>query len=213
MNRGRRVARFLGMALGLFLAAQVHAGIWQVQVSTVALAGTPSTLAFDLIDGGPAANSVMVSGLTIASGALLGGSSVGDVVGSLVGGGTVMLGDAQFFNEHLASVTLGNSFSFVFDATSHPADPGSFPDSFSFFMLSPGTGLPAFATGDPGGALFTVDISGAPSGPVTVFGIPGNEVQVSVTQVPEPGAALLTALGLAGMAGWRFRRRSLATPV
>lgn len=210
MNPGQWGARVLFGALGLCLAAQVHAGIWQVQINTAALSGTASTLAFDLIDGGLAANTVMVSGLSVSAGTIDSESSVGDVVGSLLGGGTVTLGDAQFFNEHLATVTLGSSFSFTFNASSHPADPGSFPDSFSFFMLSPGTGLPAFATSDPGGALFAFDINGAPAGPVTVFSVPGNEVQISVTQVPEPGAALLMALGLAGLGGWHLRRRNLA---
>ncbi len=212
MSRWQRSVSGLFFALGLCVAAPAQAGVWQVQVDTTALAGTSAVLAFDLVDGGLAANSVLLSGFVSTGGALLSEASSGDVTGSLAVLGAVTLGDAGFFNEHLATVTLGTSLRFAFNASSLPAEAGAFPDSFSFFMLNPVTGLPAFATSDASGALFTLELSGAPAGPVTVFTALGNEVQVSVTAVPEPMSAGLLLLGLCalGLLGSLRVRRSLA---
>ena len=212
MSRWQRSVSGLFCALGLWAAAPAQAGVWQVQVDTTALAGTPAVLAFDLLDGGLAANSVLLSGFASTGGALLSEASSGDVAGSLAGAGTVTLGDAVFFNEHLATVTLGSSLRFAFNASSLPAEAGAFPDSFSFFMLNPVSGLPAFATSDASGALFTLALNGAPGGPVTVFSALGNEVQITVTAVPEPMSAGLLLLGLCfmGLLGGLRHRRSLA---
>ena len=208
MSRWQRSVSGLLCALGLWACAPAQAGVWQVQVDTTALAGTSAQLAFDLIDGGLAANNVVLSGFASTGGALVSETSVGDVSGSLAALGSVTLGDSGFFNEHLVTVTLGSSLRFVFNASSLPAEAGTFPDSFSLFMLNPATGLSAFATSDPSGALFTLGLSGAPAGPVTVFTALGNEVQLSVTAVPEPMSAGLLLLGLCALcllAGLRHR--------
>ncbi len=212
MSSWQRRVSGLFFALGFCVAAPAQAGVWQVQVGSAALAGTSVVLAFDLLDGGLAANSVVLSGFASTGGALVSEASAGDVAGSLAGAGMVTLGDTVFFNEHLATVTLGSSLRFAFNASSLPAEAGAFPDSFSFFMLNPVSGLPAFATSDANGALFTLALSGAPAGPVTVFTALGNEVQVTVTAVPEATPAGLLLLGLCslGLLGRLRHRRSLA---
>ncbi len=211
MSRWPRSMSGLFFASGLCVVAPAQAGVWQVQVDTTALAGTSAVLAFDLLDGGLAANRVVLSGFASTAGALVSETSVADVAGSLAGLGSVTLGDTAFFSEHLATVKLGSSLRFAFNASSLPAEPGAFPDSFSFFMLNPVSGLPAFATSDASGALFTLALSGAPAGPVTVFTALSKEVLVTVTAVPEPmSAGLLLGLCLLGLLGSLRHRRSLA---
>lgn len=71
-----------------------------------------------------------------------------------------------FFNEYLQGITLGNSLSFRFDTTGNPADPGSLPDAFSFFILDDTATTSLISTSDPTNALFLYNIGEA--GPLQV---------------------------------------------
>src|SRR5687768_10607138 len=104
----------------------------KVTVDTAALSGLSATLAFDLIDGGSPGNTVVLSSFT-TDGTLGGSSTSGGASGSFPD--PVTLPDTSFFSEYLQSITLGTSFSFLFETTGGAADPGSFPDAFSLFIL------------------------------------------------------------------------------
>lgn len=183
------------------LTNAAFATVLEVTIDTTNLAGTPAQIALDFIDGGAPANSMTVSGFA-TDGSLGAQTPTRDVTGSLPG--DVTLTDADFYNELLANITLGTSISFLFTPTSNLPDPRSVPDAFSVFLLDPVSGLPLFPTTDPSGAdaLFQFDIDGTELGALRVFDAPGGEVALSVTpvqqQVPEPGTALLIALGLVG---------------
>ena len=65
------------------------------------------------------------------------------------------------------------------------------------------------------GQMFELD-SGNLGAPISVFGVgfetagTGTFVTGHLAAVPEPGAAALMLIGLAGVSGWRVRRRGLA---
>ncbi|MEP7162824.1 MAG: NF038129 family PEP-CTERM protein [Candidatus Moraniibacteriota bacterium] len=159
-------------------------------LNTSSLAGTNAVLAFDLIDGGTPGNTVTISGFS-SNGTLGSFSVTGDVTGSLPG--TVTFSDSQFFNEYLQNILLGSTLSFTFDATGNPADPLSFPDAFSLFLLDPATGLPLYATSDPTGAnaLFLYNIGG--QNPLSIY---SSNVTQGPNQVPEPSTAWLIGIAL-----------------
>lgn len=199
MRKG--ASRFLGTIVflaALFSTHPASAAPVLFTVDTTAFSGTSASLAFDLIDGGPPANAVTVSGFT-TDGTLAGAAVTGDVTGVLPG--TVTLADAAFFNEYLQDLTLGTLLSFVLDDTGNPPDAGSFPDAFSFFLLDP-FGLPLITTTDPTGAnaLFLLNM-GTDTG-LEIYAAPGVSVtaQPLVTPVPEPNALVLAIIGLASMA-------------
>jgi hypothetical protein len=173
-----------------------------VTVDTSALSGIVADLAFDLIDGGPPGNTVTISGFT-TNGTLGASSSTGVVTGTFPG--AVTLADTSFFSEYLQQVTLGNSFSFVFDTTGNAPGPTSFPDGFSFFILDHTTGLSLVTTSDPTGAnalfLFNIGISALPE----IYSSDSVRVtaQAVTNGVPEPGSLALLATALVALSARR----------
>jgi len=187
---------------------------YQVTIDTSAFMGSTIAMAFDLNDGGPPSNSVSVSGFA-TDGTLGAVSPSGGVTGSLPGGFT--LTDSSFFNEYLQSLTAGKSISYRFGATSNAPAGGSLPDTFSFFLLDPATGLPIFNTTDPTGSasLFELQIDGSPGGLLSTF-VGSDTAPVAswtvgaagVAPVPEPSAGVLLALGGAFLLVASLRRRA-----
>lgn len=191
----------------LAVAVPAQAISYQVTVDTSPLAGSASQLAFDFIDGDAAANSIILSAFA-TDGVVGSASSLGAVSGTLPG--PVMLSDGDFFNEYLLDITLGESLSFLFEATSNASAPGSFLDAFSFFVLDPVTLFPLFSTTDPTGAdaLFAFNIDGTASGDLYVHDTAFSDISWSVkpaTAVPEPGTLWLLAAGAAAI-GLQRRR-------
>jgi hypothetical protein len=184
------------LASGPALASPV-----QVSIDTSLLAGVEALMAFDLIDGGPPANAVAI--VDFASDGILGSISIfGDVTGALPG--QVTLADSSFFTEYAQLVTLGSIVSFIFDATANVPDPASIPDSFSFFLIDPSTGLSLVSTSDPTGANALLLYGVGDANPLAVY--ESAEVTVIATAVAEPGGlALLFAGAFALMAVRRSR--------
>lgn len=214
----RRSLRWLGSCVFLvtvFSAPVAHASPIQITVNTSSLAGTSAALAFDLIDGGLPANAVTISGFT-TDGTLGISSTTGDVTGSFPG--SVILSDTSFFNEYLQSITLGDSLSFIFDTTGSTADPASFPDAFSPFLLDPLTGLSLVTTSDPTGADTLLLFNIGEANPLTIYTAQGVTVSTGRNLVPEPRTLVLvvTALALFALTGFLIARRrsksSLALP-
>lgn len=170
----------------LLTTSIAHAAPIQVTIDTSALSGTTGSIAFDFLDGGIPVNAIVVSDFT-SDGTLGTATLSGDVSGTLAG--TVSLGDMDFFNEYLQGLTFGSSLSFTFDTTGNPADPGSFPDGFSFFLLD-GTGMPVPTTSDPTGsnALFLYNV-----GEADPFAVYSNIVRQGggSNTVPEPNTLIL----------------------
>ena len=173
----------------LALATVAGAAPIKVTVNTAAFAGTSATLAFDLIDGGPPSNSVSITAFT-TDGTLGSSQASGDVTGSLPG--PVTLGDGSFFSEYLQSITLGTSFSFIFDTTGNAAEPGSLPDAFSLFVLDAVTGTSLLATSDPTGADALLLYGIGEASALAVYTADGLAVTTEVVRgVPAPGTFLL----------------------
>lgn len=194
----------------LLLPSFTHASVYKVSIDTSTLSGTAAQLALDFIDGGLPNNTITVSSFA-TTGTLGATASLGDVTGALPG--TVTLGDADFFNEHMADILLGTSISFIFTPTANPPDVMSLPDAFSLFLLDPLSGLPLFATTDPTGAdaLFHLDIDDTVGGTLQVFDATNQEVAVSVISqnqtVPLPGSLALFSVGFYAVLA--VRRRTL----
>ena len=163
-----------------------------IAIATSSLAGTSAQLAFDFIDGGSPSNSIIISAFS-TDGLLGSANTVGGVSGILPS--NVTLTDTSFFNEYLQDITLANSVLFDFSATGNAPALGSFPDSFSFFLLNAATGLPLLATSDPTGAnaFFSFDITGA-NGGLQIFS-PLVSTQ-PVSNVPESNSIVLLFIGL-----------------
>ena len=196
-----RGAKNVVLAAATSLAAAVFPASAQstrFTIDTGSLAGTPAAIAFDLIDGGPPSNSVILSGF--ASDGILGSAtSSGSVTGTLPG--ALTFSDTAFFSEYLQDITLGSQLSFVLNASANAPGAGSFPDSFSVFLLD-ATGL-SLPTSDPSGAgaLFSMAI-GDGSAPALYSG-QGFSVsaQPFTTAVPEPASIALLLAGLAFVGG------------
>jgi hypothetical protein len=182
---------------------QTAAAAYQVTIDTPGLSGTTASMAFDFIDGGPPSNGITV-GTFSTDGTLGAATPTGGVTGALPSG--FVLTDTTFFNEYLQNNVLGGSIAFTFSATSNAPAGASIPDTFSFFLIDPGTGLPLFNTTDPTGAasLFTLQIDGSADGLLSVYrdSATGSSVNWTVTDlaavaaVPEPATAILVGLGL-----------------
>lgn len=194
----RRVLQWLRswIVLAGFLGIPAaHAAPIQITVDTASLAGTSAALAFDLIDGGLPANTLTLSGFA-SDGTLGAASATGEVTGTFPS--IVTLGDTTFFNEYLQNLTLGSSFSFIFDTTGNAADATSFPDAFSLFLLDANTGLPLVTTNDPTGADALLLFNIGEADPFMVYTAAGVTVTAApVSEVPAPSPFLLTLLALA----------------
>jgi hypothetical protein len=179
-------------------APKISAAPIKVTVATTGLVGTDVALAFDLIDGGPPPNDVMIS--SFATDGTLGSSqSTGSVTGALPG--TVTLHDSGFFTEYLQFMTLGNELSFIFDTTGNTPAGGSLPDAFSLFLLDAATLLPLVTTSDPTGANALLLYNIGDSNPLAIYAGDGFVVTAEPVQVvPAPGTLVLvlTALALLG---------------
>lgn len=198
----------LALLAALLVSGQASAAPIQITVDTTSLAGVSAQLAFDLIDGGPPANSVMISDFA-SDGLLDTASSTDDVTGDFsTPPGIVALSDTSFFSEYLQGITLGTSLTFIFDTSGNPADPGSAPDGFSFFILNASGTASLVSTSDPTGAdaLFLFNIG--ETDPLVVFN--SDAVTVSavavVNGVPEPAPLALLMTGLLALCVVRLVR-------
>lgn len=199
-RRGRRLGlAALGGAL-FICSLYVRATTFNVSIGSAGFAGASATLAFDFVDGGPPSNTVILSALT--SDGTQGASST---TGGVSGTGPWTITDTSFFNELLVSFApLGTSTSFSFTTTDNPPDPGSFPDSFSFFLLDSSAIFPLITTNAPGGsdALFEVDMTGLGAAGLSVYtpDQSGFSIQVSTPGVmPEPGSLALLIVGFGAL--------------
>jgi|SRR5208282_2621089 len=171
---------------------------YSVTVDTSGLLGTSADLAFDLINGGSASNTLTISDFS-TDGTLGGISPTGEVSGTLPGIVTLMDSPSSFFNEYLTGITLGTTFSFEFDATENGPGPSGVPDAFSMFLLDPSTGLPLSTTSDPTGAdsLLTINIDGSP------LDVYSNTVTAALVTppvpTPETNTLLLLGTGVGGV--------------
>ncbi len=212
LNFRKVISVVLTLMAGFCFAVSAHAIPYKVTIDTPGLTGTAAQLALDFIDGGPPSNSVVISSFG-TDGSLGTTLSIGDISGALPG--QVTLGDAFFFNEHLADITLGAQLSFVFSHTVNGPDSGSVPDAFSIFLLDPFSGLPLFGTTDPTGAdaLLLFEIDGSQGGTLSPFTALGGEMTLSVIPgmqpVPEPSTLLLVFGGMAALVVYRGGRKSV----
>lgn len=194
----RVVAPSLIVSAVLLVASAVEGSPIVITVHTDPISGVSAQLALDVIDGGPPANTVTVSGC-LTDGAVGTSVATGGVTGTL--GGIVHLSDSTLFNELLTNITLNTVLLFAFDSTGNGTLSGSLPDSFSIVLLDPVTGLALFPTTDPTGsdALLQFDIGG---GGLTLFGAPGGEASIRTgvatpAAVPEPTTLILVLTGVA----------------
>jgi hypothetical protein len=183
--------------MGVLVAGRVCASPIQITVDTSSLSGL-GILAFDFIDGGPPFNSVTISGFA-SDGAPGDACVTHDFVtcdpAPKLTDGAVTLDDTVFsFTEYRQSITFGNSFSFLFDTTGNPAEPGSQPDGFSLFLLDQDAIFSLVETADPTGALFVYAIGATE--PLQIF----TELVQLPSAAPEPGALALCLAGLIGVA-------------
>jgi len=193
--------RLSNLVVYLFLAEFLYAPrgyAYIVDIDTPPLSVPGVAMAFDFVDGGPPSNSVTVSSFS-TNGTLGPVTSTGGVVGSLPNGFT--LSDSTFFNEYLQNVSGATNIAFAFQATSNAAATDSLPDTFSFYLLDPITGLPLFSTTDPTGAdsLFTFQITGASLGLIENYsplGLGTPAPWTVIASVPEPSALVLLVIGL-----------------
>jgi len=207
-TRWGRLSRIIAscVALALF-AAEACSTTINVSVSSPGFAAASATLAFDFIDGGPPDNTVTLSALT--SNGTQGSTSTS---GSVSGTGPWVFSDATPFNELLVSFNpLGTTLTFSFTTSDNPpaANPPSFPDSFSFFLLDAAGVSPLITTDAPGGsnALFQFDITGFGAEGLTVYTPVESGFSVLAdtgTTVPEPGSL---ALLVAALGAFNLRRR------
>lgn len=210
----RRILKLCLPIVLLMHAAAAMAVAVHVVIDTHALPATGFVVAFDLVDGGPPANTVALSHLA-TDGSFAAATFTGDATASA---GTMTLGDAQFFNEILLPVSSATALSFDIDMTLAAPASGSLPDAFALFLLDPTTLLPLVMTTDPSGAqsLLTIQSGDSPLGPLTTFADSGGAlpatwtVTSAIPAVPEPAGAALMLAGLMWLFVRRGPRRSLA---
>ena len=212
-------ARLLGTgALILMFALHESAladSIYDVTLDTSSLSGKAATIAFDFLSGGGTqSNSISISDFSTNGTLVAGGMNSGSVSGSLLG--TATLTNASFFNELQQGIDLSTSVAFTLDATTNGPTDGV-PDTFSFLILDPITGLSLLSTTDPtyADSLFTLQIDGSAGGLTGIYSSQpaGSQPAVPVTletptSVPEPEelGLWLTALLGVGLA-MRLRRQ------
>jgi hypothetical protein len=216
--------KFLGGLLTLLLLllstlpAQADYVI-NVSVNTSGLSGNytaPFGIDFELLSGGAASgNTAVISNINLGGGSPVGtpgnlfgtGISTGDLGTSVTLGTSPSLGFADF-NQ---GFTPGSTLSFKVDLSTNP---GSTPDSFSFYILesySLNNGTPILTTDALASSLVSVDLSSstpAAQAYAGVNGVPPLPSVTPLTSVPEPASLTLFAIGLVGLAAGRRRQRS-----
>jgi hypothetical protein len=193
--------RLFAMLSTLGVMTASYASVF-VSIDTSSLNATPAQLAFDFVDGGSPANTVLLS--AFSTDASLGTATpTGAVTGNLPG--TLSFADNTFFTEYLQNLTLGSQISFRIDDSGGAADAGSFPDGFAVFLLDPATSLPLVTTSDPTGAnaLLLVNVGGNPN--VETF---ASSIIVKAEIVPEPSTATFIGILLAILAPIVLRARA-----
>ena len=205
----------LAAAVGALMAGvpDVGATLYSAVITSTppGLSG-PAILAFDYVDGGSPDNTVVLDALggnwvpaptpatpsDLPAGAICGADPTCSPPWTFAESAP----PNSFYELQVPFSAIGTALSFSFTTTDNAPDAGSFPDSFSFFILDPATGFPLFPTDDPGGALFSVSIAGTgPCGDsLCVFppdpSIDGFSITVTpVAPAPEPGSIALLGAG------------------
>lgn len=220
MKKLRKALSGLGLVATLLFAGAAGAAVIQITVDTSSVNGASGWVVFDLIDGsdGPGTSSVAITGFTPAGGL---GSTIVATVGATGTLPTVTLNDAEFFNEYLQDITLGDSISFTFETSGALGAPT--PDGFSFLLLARCDATPTaptvandciefeslLPTSDPtgAGALFLFNIGGGFEG-----GQPYAE-SVTPTALPEPGSLALAVAALFALGAPARVRKCRSMPV
>ena len=128
----RRIFKLcLPIALLAHAAAAMAVAV-QVAIDTHALPAAGFVVAFDLVDGGLPANTVVLTQLA-TDGSFATATFTGDAAASA---NAMTLGDAQFFNEILLPLASATELSFDIDMSLAAPAPGSLPDAFSLFSRS-----------------------------------------------------------------------------
>jgi len=228
---------FLGifiLALWLLSATMAHADlIFDVTLNTSALSSDytgPFGIAFDMIWGGAtSSNTATISDFNFGGGSAVeppytAGNASGDLAATPPAPITLTVDSASFFSYFDQGFTPGSTLSFQVDLTTNP---GSTPDTLSFFLLQSytpgdyynGTGTTsAIPTTNPSGTnsffdVFTdISLNLGPGGTPIAYSTPSGDISVSITPaaaVPEPSTLVLSLTGLLGLASgsWRRRRR------
>ncbi|WP_201496831.1 hypothetical protein [Rubrivivax sp. A210] len=198
------------------LIGAAQAGSLRFRASGLLATGMSGALALDLINGGLAANQIVLGDFT-SDGTLRAGRRAGSVDGDLASG--LVLRDTSPFSEMLVEFVGTDNLSFVFDATSLTPEAEEFGDSFSILLL--GTeGQPQLETDDPTGnnALLLLVVDGTNGGHLTVYhatadeGVSWSATPTEMAAVPEPSAwnLALASLLVLGLARLRLGRRGVA---
>jgi hypothetical protein len=136
-----------------------------------------------------------------------------DVAGALETNDLVLTGGGPFIPaEYFERITLGNAFSFTFDANRSAGD--GLPATFALQLLDVDTQVPPFSDtgtlfGDPDtGSLLTFEFGTADAAGLVLF--PSVGATLSVAQAPEPGTLELIAISVLILAvGFSFRSRRI----
>lgn len=195
--------RWAGLvALLVIGAGPVAASVFDVTADTSVLSGMPGFLVFDFIDGGPPDNAVTLGPLTSD-----GTQGAASIIGNVTGTGPWKFSDAgpSAFNElQVPFNPIGTSLSFSFTTTDNPADPGSSPDAFSFFILGTDLVTSLVTTSDPTGAdsIFLYNIGQGAQG-LSVYTVNESGFSIEVTPgsapAPEPGSLALLVAGVVAL--------------
>lgn len=171
----RPVGILCAVALLLGSAQKLEATLYNVQIDTSALAGTPGAIAFDFTSSKPSDNFVNIlnfshDGLTGLP-ETRGGLVSGDIILGLNPAPATRIEDDSFFNSLVLPFdSFGTVISFAVQISENAPPPAEIPDEFSFFVLG-SDGLPLLPTLDTLGsnALFTICVDGSGPGVLSVF--------------------------------------------
>jgi hypothetical protein len=166
----------LATLLILFLATSASAvTTYTVMIDTAALNGSAGKLVFDFTSNNGFSNHVDILNFTTDGTLGLPETEGGLVEGDIILGSNpahhTRIHDAFFFNELMVNfVSFGNQITFTLEISESPSSAGQLPDEFALFLLD-SSFHPLFKTSDPLGAnaLFSVCVTGAPGGLLSVF--------------------------------------------